>query len=370
MNFHSGKINQAMTHKLPPTVPTIFNIPPPPLRYKGQPHKIGPISAPQVKQTKAFEVVYFRQGLLTTLSALSELQKFSQHSRTAIEDYDSVNYIPKYPDCKKTLQNLLKGLNYAEDSRHKELEQLDLEDLASYGQKLCNDLQINLLYLQHSVGKNEFFPNSKNTEKSQTRFKPCNKEPQLQFFSPDRYLEFKANFLRYKESQGWNEETAKAKLIENVSPKSPLNLNMAQFKYCTITDIFGFWDEAVFPNVDRRKAFALANLRQANTEAATTFVSRAKILYLKHCTANRSEKSLETDEALIFNLIRGLSDRQLVAFLTDKKIETITHLREIIDFYYHCVKPFPKLTQNYKMKQNTGPGNRKTHPYSKTKNYV
>ena len=74
MNFHSGKINQAMTHKLLPTVPTIFNTPPPPLRYNGQPHEIGPISAPHVKQTKAFEVVYFRQGLLTTLSALSELQ--------------------------------------------------------------------------------------------------------------------------------------------------------------------------------------------------------------------------------------------------------------------------------------------------------
>ena len=89
----------------------------------------------------------------------------------------------------------------------------------------------------------------------------------------------------------------------------------------------------------------MANLRQAKTEEATTFVSRAKVLYRKHCTANASEGSLETDGALIFNLIRGLSDRQLVVFLADKKIETLTHLREIIDFYYHCVKPFPKLPQ-------------------------
>ena len=89
MNFHSGKISQTMTHKLPPTVPTTFNIPPPPLRYNGQPHEISPTSAPHINQTKAFEVVFFRQGMLTILSALSELQKFSQHSRTAIESYDS-----------------------------------------------------------------------------------------------------------------------------------------------------------------------------------------------------------------------------------------------------------------------------------------
>ena len=126
MNFHSGKNTQEMRHKLPPMVSTIFSAPPP-LRFNGQPYEVGPVSAPHVKQTKAFEVVYFRQVLLTTLSALTELQKFWQHSRTAIEDYDSVRYIPEYPDCKKTLQNLLKGLNYAEDSRHKELEQLDLE---------------------------------------------------------------------------------------------------------------------------------------------------------------------------------------------------------------------------------------------------
>ena len=54
--------------------------------------------------------------------------------------------------------------------------------------------------------------------------------------------------------------------------------------------------------------------------------------------ANVSDGALDTDEALIFNLIRGLFDRQLVAFLVDKKVETVTHLREIIDFYYHCVK--------------------------------
>merc|ERR1711997_772194 len=76
----------------------------------------------------------------------------------------------------------------------------------------------------------------------------------------------------------------------------------------------------------------------------------AKSLYRKHCAADRSEKSLETDEGLIFNLIRGLFDRQLVAFLTDKKIETITHLREVIDFYYHCVKPFPRLTLTNKLR--------------------
>ena len=367
MNFHSGKINQTMKHKLPPTVPTTFNIPPPPLRYDEQPRSIGSISAPHVERTKAFEVVFFRQGMLTILSALSELQKFSQHSRTTIESYDSVRHTPEHSDCKQTLQNLLKGLNYAEDSRHKELEQLELEDLASYGQKLCGDLQINLLHLQHLVSNNEFFPNRKNTEKPQNRFKPCNKEPQLQFFSPDRYLEFRAKFLKYKEAQGWSEETAKAKLIENVSPKAPLNLNMTQFKYCSTLDIFGFWDEAVFPNVDRKQAFALANLRQVKTEEATTYVSRAKVLYRKHCAANRSEKSLETDASLIFNLVRGLFDRQLVAFLTDKKIETITHLREVIDFYYHCVKPFPKLPITNKLK-GTGQKTYIAHPYKKFKN--
>lgn len=367
MNFHSGKINQAMAHKLPPTVPTIFSAPPP-LRVNGQRYELGPVSAPHVQQTKAFEIVYFRQGLLTSLSALTELQKFCQHSRTAIEDYDSVRYIPESPDCKKTLQNLLKGLNYAEDSRHKELEQLDLEGLASYGQKLCNDLQINLLYLQHSIGKNDFFPNNQNTANPSNQFKPCNAEPQLQFFSPDRYLEFRTKFLKYKESQGWNEEIAKAKLIKNVSPNSPLNLNLAQFKYCTTSDIFGFWDEAVFPNRDRRQAFALANLRQAKTEQATTFVSRAKVLYRKHCAADASDGSLETDEALIFNLIRGLFDRQLVAFLVDKKVETITHLREIIDFYYHCVKPFPKLPQaNVLQKGRRIKGPKNFHPRN-TKN--
>ena len=367
MNFNSGKINQTMTHKLPPTVPTTFNIPPPPLRYNGKTHEIGPVSAPHVKQTKAFEVVFFRQGLSTVLSALGELQKFSQHTQTTIESYDSVRFIPEQPGCKQTLQNLLKGLNYAEDSRHKELEHLELEDLAKYGQTLCNHLQISLLHLQHLISKNEFFPNRKNTEKPQNRFEPCNNEPQLHFFTPDRYLEFRAKFLKYKETQGWNEETAKAKLIKNVNPKAPLNLNLTQFKYCSTLDIFGFWDEAVFPNVDRRQAFALANLRQAKTEQATTYVSRAKSLYRKHCAADRSEKSLETDEGLIFNLIRGLFDRQLVAFLTDKKIETITHLREVIDFYYHCVKPFPRLTLTNKLR-GTGVKPNSTHPYTKPRN--
>ena len=136
MNFHSGKITQEMRHKLPPTVLTIFSAPPP-LRVNGQPYELGPVSAPHVKQTKAFEIVYFRQGLLTSLSALTELQKFCQHSRTAIKSYDSLRYIPEQPDCKVALQALLKGLNYAEDSRHKwELEQLDLEGLANYGQTL------------------------------------------------------------------------------------------------------------------------------------------------------------------------------------------------------------------------------------------
>ena len=367
MSFHFGKINQTMKHKLPPTVPTTFNIPPPLLTNVEQPHSIGQISAPHVEQTKAFEIVFFRQGMLTILSALSELQKFSQHSRTAIESYESIRHIPKNPDCKQTLQNLLRGLNYAEDSRHKELESLELEDLARYGQKLCNDLQINLLQLQHLVSNNEFFPNRKNTEKPQNRFKPFSNEPQLHFFSPDRYLEFRAKFLKYKVAQGWSEETAKAKLIENVNPKVPLNLNMTQFKYCSTLDIFGFWDEAVFPNADRRQAFALASLRQVKTEEATTYVSRAKALYRKHCINDRSEKSLETDASLIFNLIRGLFDRQLVAFLTDKKIETITHLREVIDFYYHCVKPFPKLPIASKLK-----GTRQktiiAHPYKKFKN--
>ena len=82
----------------------------------------------------------------------------------------------------------------------------------------------------------------------------------------------------------------------------------------------------------------MANLRQTKREAPAAFVSRAKALYRKHCAANVSDGALDTDEALIFNLIRGLFDRQLVAFLVDKKVETVTHLREIIDFYYHCVK--------------------------------
>lgn len=340
MNFHNEKNIQAIRHKLPPTVSNIFSVPPP-LRYNGQSYEVGPVVPTFVRKTKAFEIVHFRQGMLITISSLTELLKFCQHSKAAIENYDSVRYIPEQPDCKIALQNLFKGLNYAEDSRHnKEFEELDLVGLVNFGQTLCNQLQVNLLLLQQFLGKNEFFPNDQNTTNPTSQFRHTSTVPQLQYFTPDRYVKFRKDFMTYKQEQGWNEEVAKSKLIENINPhmQSPLNLNLAQYKYCSLSDIFGFWDENVFPDVTKQHAFALANLRQNKNEAAAAFVSRAKVLYRKHCAANVSDGALDTDEALIFNLIRGLFDRQLVAYLVDKKVETVSQLRSIIDFYYHCVK--------------------------------